>query len=162
MRLHNSLQCVGITIVHVCVHCSCSIWLMFLLCYCAPVPTSMQLVTPEERETIARLRNCILALAKHKIMLYDTTIQYTFDASLRHKVTEKLGISGHVLLSRLWCWSLPSVLVQVKELMTPEIAEEITQAARQISLDWNENVGYMYVFWPLSSVVALCIYTYEL
>ena len=61
----------------------------------------MQLVTLEERETIARLRNCILALAKHKIMLYDTTIQYTFDASLRHKVTEKLGISVHVLLSRL-------------------------------------------------------------
>ena len=45
-------------------------------------------MTLEERRTIARLRNCILALAKHKIMLFDTTIQYTFDASLRHKVKE--------------------------------------------------------------------------
>ena len=43
-------------------------------------------VTREERETIARLRNCVLGLAQQKIMLFDTTIQYTYDASLKYEV----------------------------------------------------------------------------
>jgi len=44
-------------------------------------------VTREERETIARLRNCILALVQQKVMLFDTTIQYTYDASLKYEVS---------------------------------------------------------------------------
>ena len=47
----------------------------------------MQLVTKEERETIARLRNCIVALVQQRIMLFDTSIQYTYDASLKYKVS---------------------------------------------------------------------------
>ena len=47
----------------------------------------MQLVTKEERETIARLRNCIVALVQQRIMLFDTSIQYTYDASLRYEVS---------------------------------------------------------------------------
>lgn len=43
-------------------------------------------VTREERETIAQLRNCILGLAQQKILLFDTTIQYTYDASLKYEV----------------------------------------------------------------------------
>ena len=43
-------------------------------------------VTRETRETIARLRNCIVALAQEKVLLFDTTIQYTYDASLKYEV----------------------------------------------------------------------------
>ena len=49
----------------------------------------MQVTTLEERETIARLRNCIVALAQHKTLLYDTTIQYAYDASLKYEVRRK-------------------------------------------------------------------------
>ena len=41
----------------------------------------------EERETIARLHNCILALVKKHVQLYDTSIQYTYDASLKYSVS---------------------------------------------------------------------------
>ena len=51
-----------------------------LNCYC------LQPVTLQTRETIARLRNCIVALARQKVMLFDTTIVYTHDESLKHKV----------------------------------------------------------------------------
>ena len=47
--------------------------------------SKMEVIKKEERETIARLRNCILALAQRKIMLFDTTVQYTYDASLRYQ-----------------------------------------------------------------------------
>ena len=43
-------------------------------------------VSRETRETIARLRNCIVALAREKVLLFDTTIQYTYDASLKYEV----------------------------------------------------------------------------
>ncbi|CAH1277428.1 EXOSC2 [Branchiostoma lanceolatum] len=39
-----------------------------------PVPST-------DREVIARLRNCILALATHKLMLYDTSVLYAYEAS---------------------------------------------------------------------------------
>lgn len=35
---------------------------------------------------MGRLRNCIVALAEQKVLLYDTTIQYTYDASLKYEV----------------------------------------------------------------------------
>ena len=41
----------------------------------------------DQRIDIARLRNCISALALNKIMIFDTTIQYTYDASANFKVT---------------------------------------------------------------------------
>ncbi|XP_014774425.1 exosome complex component RRP4 [Octopus bimaculoides] len=36
-----------------------------------------------DREVIARMRNCILALSHHKMMLFDTSILYTYDNSLK-------------------------------------------------------------------------------
>lgn len=45
-----------------------------------PVPLS-------DRQTIARLRNCILALAKHKMMLNSTSISYCFDISFNYEVS---------------------------------------------------------------------------
>ncbi|XP_044729712.1 exosome complex component RRP4 [Chrysoperla carnea] len=43
-----------------------------------------------EREVIARLRNCILALAQSKIMLYDTSIVAAFEESMKYSIKELL------------------------------------------------------------------------
>lgn len=43
-----------------------------------------------EREAIGRLRNCILALAQSKMMLYDTSIHYAYEESLKYNVAELL------------------------------------------------------------------------
>lgn len=43
-----------------------------------------------DRETISRLRNCILALAYCKKMLYDTSILYAYEESLKYNVAELL------------------------------------------------------------------------
>nr|AAM49834.1 GM02257p [Drosophila melanogaster] len=43
-----------------------------------------------DREVIARLRNSILALAKCKLMIYDTSIQYAYEESLRYEAHELL------------------------------------------------------------------------
>ncbi|KAG8238713.1 hypothetical protein J437_LFUL015271 [Ladona fulva] len=47
-------------------------------------------VSMEEREVMARLRNCILALAASKMSLYDTSIVYAFEESQKYKVSELL------------------------------------------------------------------------
>lgn len=44
-----------------------------------PVPLS-------DREVISRLRNCLLVLAVHKVMLYDTSVLYCYESSLTHQV----------------------------------------------------------------------------
>lgn len=44
-----------------------------------PVPLS-------DREVISRLRNCLLALAAHKVLLYDTSVLYCYESSLSHPV----------------------------------------------------------------------------
>lgn len=44
-----------------------------------PVPLS-------DREVISRLRNCIVALVTQKLMLFDTSILYCYEASLPHQV----------------------------------------------------------------------------
>jgi exosome complex component RRP4 len=62
-------------------------------------------ITREERETIARLRNCIHALVARKLTLFDTSIQYTFDASRGY---------------------------EVKELLREDVMQEITEPARNI------------------------------
>ncbi|KAH8370594.1 hypothetical protein KR093_004271 [Drosophila rubida] len=49
-----------------------------------------EVVPRSEREVIARLRNCILALAKCKLMLYDTSIQYAYEESLKYEPRELL------------------------------------------------------------------------
>lgn len=49
-----------------------------------------EVVPLADRKVIARLRNCIVALANCKMMLYDTTIQYAFDESMKYKESELL------------------------------------------------------------------------
>ncbi|OWF54694.1 exosome complex component RRP4-like [Mizuhopecten yessoensis] len=49
---------------------------------------NLEPIQKSDREVIARLRNCVLALAEHKMMLYDTSVLYTFEASLRYSVKE--------------------------------------------------------------------------
>ena len=39
-----------------------------------------------DREAIARLRNCIVSLADHGVLLFDTSILYAYDASLKYTV----------------------------------------------------------------------------
>nr|CAD7256584.1 unnamed protein product [Timema shepardi] len=43
-----------------------------------------------EREVIARLRNCILALASCKMMLHDSSIQYAYEESQKYTISELL------------------------------------------------------------------------
>ncbi|XP_019614235.1 PREDICTED: exosome complex component RRP4-like [Branchiostoma belcheri] len=62
-----------------------------------PVPSA-------DREVIARQRNCILALATHKLMLYDTSVLYAYEASRQY---------------------------QVKDLLQPDVAEKVADDTRQ-------------------------------
>lgn len=50
----------------------------------------VQFIAVPEREVIARIRNCILALAQSKIMLYDTSIMYAYEESLKYEPKELL------------------------------------------------------------------------
>jgi len=47
---------------------------------------SKMMISREQREVIARLRNCVKALACHRVLIYDTTLQYAYEASLKFKV----------------------------------------------------------------------------
>ncbi|KAI8148735.1 exosome complex exonuclease RRP4 [Fennellomyces sp. T-0311] len=49
-------------------------------------------ITPEERENIARVCNCITALAKRYMHINDTVIIYTYEASLSYSVKELLKV----------------------------------------------------------------------
>jgi len=63
-------------------------------------------VPVQEREIIARLRNCTLALAQHKVMLHDTSILYAFD------ISNQLGY-------------------QPKDLLMPEVTNVIANQTKQ-------------------------------
>lgn len=43
-----------------------------------------------EREAIGRVRNCILALAQSKVLLFDTSILFAYEESLKYNVAELL------------------------------------------------------------------------
>ncbi|KAL0192279.1 hypothetical protein M9458_010575, partial [Cirrhinus mrigala] len=47
--------------------------------------TSMEPVSLSDREVISRLRNCLLALSAHKVLLFDTSVLYCYEASLVHQ-----------------------------------------------------------------------------
>jgi exosome complex component RRP4 len=64
---------------------------------------SLQPVASADRQVIARLCNCVLALAEHRMMLYDTSILYTYDACTQY---------------------------QVKDLLRPEVMKEIVDVAK--------------------------------
>ncbi|GFG38861.1 hypothetical protein Cfor_02168 [Coptotermes formosanus] len=55
-----------------------------------------EVVARADREVIARLRNCILALANCKMMLYDTSILYAFEESLKYQ-SELCGLFGYFI-----------------------------------------------------------------
>lgn len=55
----------------------------------------LQPVARADREVIARIGNCVLALAKHKMMLFDTSILYTYEASLKFPVSVCRCVSQH-------------------------------------------------------------------
>lgn len=61
-------------------------------------------ILDSDRETIARLRNCIVTLTDNGVMLFNTSLQYAYDASMKHSV---------------------------KDLLKPEIQEEIADTVRQ-------------------------------
>jgi exosome complex component RRP4 len=46
-----------------------------------------QEVPKADREVIARLKNCILALASFKMLLYDTSIIYAYEESMKYTVS---------------------------------------------------------------------------
>ncbi|KNC23480.1 hypothetical protein FF38_04776 [Lucilia cuprina] len=49
-----------------------------------------EVIPRADREVICRLRNCILALAHCKMMLYDTSILYAYEESMKYEVHELL------------------------------------------------------------------------
>ncbi|XP_056013323.1 exosome complex component RRP4-like [Ostrea edulis] len=51
---------------------------------------SMEPVQRADREVVARLRNCIQLLAAHKMQLYDTSVLYTYEASLNFTIKDIL------------------------------------------------------------------------
>lgn len=55
-----------------------------------------EVVPKETRMIMARVRNCILALTQSKMMIFDTSIIYAHEASLRYEVAELL-IPEHML-----------------------------------------------------------------
>ncbi|KAL2100428.1 hypothetical protein ACEWY4_004822 [Coilia grayii] len=65
--------------------------------------TSTEPVALSDREVISRLRNCILALAAHKVMLFDTSVLYCYESSLSH---------------------------QIKDILKPEVTEEVVLQTR--------------------------------
>ncbi|XP_010209507.1 PREDICTED: exosome complex component RRP4 [Tinamus guttatus] len=70
--------------------------------------TNLEPVPLSDREVISRLRNCIVALVTQKLMLFDTSILYCYEASLPH---------------------------QIKDILKPEVMEEIVLETRQRLLD---------------------------
>uniref|UniRef100_A0A023FHB2 Putative exosomal 3'-5' exoribonuclease complex subunit rrp4 n=1 Tax=Amblyomma cajennense TaxID=34607 RepID=A0A023FHB2_AMBCJ len=47
---------------------------------------SVDMVPEVTREAISRVRNCVVALARNHVLLFDTSIVYAYDISLEHKV----------------------------------------------------------------------------
>ncbi|XP_005990687.1 exosome complex component RRP4 isoform X1 [Latimeria chalumnae] len=70
--------------------------------------TNLECVPLSDREVISRLRNCIMALSVQKMLLYDTSVLYCYEASLHH---------------------------QIKDILKPEIMEEIIMETRQRLLE---------------------------
>ncbi|XP_060606712.1 LOW QUALITY PROTEIN: exosome complex component RRP4-like [Ruditapes philippinarum] len=65
---------------------------------------NLEPVLRADREVVARLGNCVQALADHKLMLFDTSILYTYEASLKFPI---------------------------KDILKPEVKTEIIDLARQ-------------------------------
>ncbi|XP_038046466.1 exosome complex component RRP4-like [Patiria miniata] len=51
---------------------------------------NLEPVLLSDREVMTRLKNCIVGLAEYRMMLYDTSILYTYEASLKYTLEELL------------------------------------------------------------------------
>lgn len=69
---------------------------------------NLEPVALSDREVISRLRNCVVLLVTQRMMLFDTSILYCYEASLAH---------------------------QIKDILKPEVMEEIMLETRQRLLD---------------------------
>ncbi|XP_047624663.1 exosome complex component RRP4 isoform X2 [Phacochoerus africanus] len=69
---------------------------------------NLEPVSLADREVISRLRNCIVSLVTQRVMLFDTSILYCYEASLPH---------------------------QIKDILKPEVMEEIVMETRQRLLE---------------------------
>jgi len=65
---------------------------------------SLEPVSKSDRDVIARLKNCIEAMSECRMLLYDTSILYTYEASSHYST---------------------------KDIMKPETMREIVELARQ-------------------------------
>lgn len=70
--------------------------------------TDLEPTALSEREVIARLRNCVTALSCQRMMLYDTSVLYCYEASMQH---------------------------QIKDILKPEVAEEVVEETRRRLLE---------------------------
>lgn len=52
--------------------------------------TNLEPIALSDREVISRLRNCLLALSTQKMLLYDTSILFCYEASLPHQIKDLL------------------------------------------------------------------------
>lgn len=73
---------------------------------------NLERVPAADREAIARLRNCVLALANAWMMLYDTSILYAFEASSKYPARDLLK---------------PEVMSEVAELTQKRIELEMAE-----------------------------------
>ena len=55
--------------------------------------SSLQPVPKSDREVLARLRNCVLALAECKMLLFDTCIIYAYETSLKYAVSNWITLT---------------------------------------------------------------------
>ncbi|XP_064458108.1 exosome complex component RRP4-like [Ornithodoros turicata] len=70
---------------------------------------SLEVVPHATREAIARVRNCIVALAQHHVVLFDTSVVYAYEVSLEHKVSTLLK---------------PEIMKEVADLTKQRLAQE--------------------------------------
>ncbi|XP_063966503.1 exosome complex component RRP4-like [Lytechinus pictus] len=72
---------------------------------------NLEPVLDEDRRVLARLRNCVLGLADHRMMLYDTSVIYTYNASEEYPVADLLN---------------PDVMKEVILLVRQKLSQEAT------------------------------------
>jgi len=60
---------------------------MIMIAFVLKPKAVFQEVPKADREVIARLKNCILALASFKMLLYDTSIIYAYEESMKYTVS---------------------------------------------------------------------------
>lgn len=76
---------------------------LYFYLYLKPICLSFQPVSLSDREVISRLRNCLLALAAHKVLLYDTSVLYCYESSVQHQVRSKM-IKFDALQQYVFLW----------------------------------------------------------